>query len=171
MTTQTTAAPLLAYHGDAKIKRKYLARVRAHRKADDIIAGQYWEQTGERMKGCAVGCTLHSDNHAAYETELGIPRVLARLEDRLFEGLWSTAQQDAAKAWPERFLAAAGIGADLSMVWPRFAHWLLVDDKCGVIRHAKRGNKPPPEEWNAAAAADAYAAMSDKLIELMEGAK
>jgi hypothetical protein len=169
--------PLLAFHGDAKIKREYLSRIRAHRKADDIISGQYWEMHGERMKGCAVGCTLHSSNHAAYETELGIPRVLARIEDRLFEGLWSTGNRETAKEWPLRFLSAARTGADLSMVWPRFAHWLLIDPDCGVLRYAKRensiasikavaelyarwigGNKPSAEEWNAAAAADAAAA-------------
>jgi hypothetical protein len=169
--------PLLAFHGDPKIKRKYLSRIRAHRKADDIISGQYWEMHGERMKGCAVGCTLHSSNHAAYETELGIPRVLARLEDRLFEGLWSTGNRDAAKAWPQQFLSAAKPGADLSMVWPRFAHWLLVDETHGVLRHAKRekskesirrvaalyarwivGDKPTHNEWAAAAYAAAAAA-------------
>lgn len=52
-----------SFHNDQKIKTKYLARVRAHQKADEIIKGQYWEDG----KGCAVGCTLHSSNHNAYE--------------------------------------------------------------------------------------------------------
>jgi hypothetical protein len=45
---------LIAFHNDQKIKDKYLARVEAHRKADEIIKGKYWENG----KGCAVGCTL-----------------------------------------------------------------------------------------------------------------
>ena len=90
---------LIAYHGDPKVKEKYLARVRAHAAADEIIHGIYW--TGS--KGCAVGCTIHSDNHAAYETELGIPRIIARLEDGIFEGL----SNGRSKLWPEQFLSVA----------------------------------------------------------------
>lgn len=73
---------LLAFHGDKAIKAKYLARVKAHAEADEIIHGTYWE----KGKGCAVGCTIHSEKHSAYETELGMPIILARLEDRIFEG-------------------------------------------------------------------------------------
>lgn len=72
-----------AFHGDEKIKKKYVDRVKAHAKADEIVKGQYWKNG----KGCAVGCTIHSADHAAYQTELGIPQWMARLEDRIFEGL------------------------------------------------------------------------------------
>ena len=120
---------LRAYHGDPTIKATYLARVRAHREADQLIKGIYWQHG----KGCAVGCTVHSDNHAAYETELGVPRVLARLEDGLFERL----PNGQALAWPAQFLEAIPVGADLSLVWPQFAVWLLVDPTDGVIQFAK----------------------------------
>ena len=118
-----------AFHNEPKIKEKYLDRVTMHEKADEIIKGQYWENG----KGCAVGCTIHSSNHASYETELGIPRIIARLEDGIFENL----PNDLAKTWPRRFLEAIPVGADLSMVWPRFAVWLLLDKKYGVIQFAK----------------------------------
>jgi hypothetical protein len=59
-----------AFHNDNEIKQKYLKRVIAHQKADELIKGKYWE----KGKGCAVGCTIHSGDHAKYETELGIPR-------------------------------------------------------------------------------------------------
>ena len=81
-----------AFHNDEKIKKKYLSRLRAHQKADEIVKGFYWEMG----KGCAVGCTIHSSDHGAYETELGIPRWLAKLEDRIFEGL----PNGRAKKWP-----------------------------------------------------------------------
>src|ERR1700674_5587214 len=110
---------LLAFHGDPAIKRKYLHRVRAHAAADEIIHGTYWE----RGKGCAVGCTIHGSNHGTYETELGIPVILARLEDRLFEGM---ANGDS-KAFPARFLAAITPGADLSRVGWQFLYWLLTE--------------------------------------------
>ena len=156
-----------AFHNDPKIKETYLARVRAHREADQIIQSYgYWNEG----KGCAVGCTLHSDNHAAYETELGIPQVLARLEDGIFEGV----SVERSKSWPEDFLAAIPVGADLSLVWPKFAIWLLTDPDHGVIRFSKTpqvvekvailysrliaGDQPTHAEWSAAYAAAAYAA-------------
>jgi hypothetical protein len=117
-----------AYHGKIEIKEQYLARVRMHREADELVKGQYW-QNG---KGCAVGCTIHGNEHVRYEKELGIPRILARLEDGIFEGL----PNGEAMAWPERFLEAISVGADLSVVAWQFLHWLLVDAQEGVIRFA-----------------------------------
>ena len=114
--TKTTR--LIAYHGDPAIKEKYLARVEAHRLADEILQGfGYWFDG----KGCAVGCTLHGDDHGDYESELGIPEPIARLEDVIFEGL----PVELARAWPSRFLAAIKPSADLSQVADRFCYWLL----------------------------------------------
>jgi hypothetical protein len=114
---------LVAYHGKSEIKAKYLARVEAHAAADEIIHGSYWENG----KGCAVGCTIHSGEHAAFETELGIPRMLARLEDTLFEGQ----KNGDAKTFPARFLAAIQPGADLSRVSWKFLYWILTQDLAG----------------------------------------
>jgi len=104
-----------AFHNNPAIKEKYLARVRAHAAADEIIHGKYWEDG----KGCAVGCTIHSGNHAAYETELGIPQWLARVEDRLFEGMTNGTSM----TWPIRFLEAIPVGADLQ---PIFIPFLII---------------------------------------------
>jgi len=111
---------MLAFHNDPKIKAQFLRRVRAHAAADEIIKGKYWEDG----KGCAVGCTLHASNHAAYETELGLPISLAYLEDRIFEGL----PNGEAKQFPAAFLSAIKPGADLSRVSWQFLHWLLTDE-------------------------------------------
>jgi hypothetical protein len=97
-----------AFHNDPKLKQRYLNRALAHQAADEIIKGKYWENG----KGCAVGCTIHSNNHAAYETELGVPEWLARLEDRIFEGL----SNDEAKDFPFLFLDAINVGSDLSKI-------------------------------------------------------
>jgi len=121
---------MTAYHGNPQIKANYLQRVQEHRKADELVQGYGYWQDG---KGCAVGCTIHSGDHKAYETELGIPRRIAYLEDRLFEAL----PQKNAREWPEKFLAAIPVGADLSGVVDQFLHWLLVDPLDGVIRFAK----------------------------------
>jgi len=128
-TPANVAQTLRAFHGDPKIKKHYLSRVEMHAKADEIIHGKYWEDG----QGCAVGCTIHSGDHAAYESELGIPRVLAQLEDGIFESL----ENGESKKWPCRFLSAIEPGADLGMVWPRFSVWLLVDAKWGCIKYAR----------------------------------
>ena len=76
MTTITTlpqppkAPTFFAFHGDPTIKTKYLDRVQAHAKADQLVQGYgYWKDG----KGCAVGCTIHGSRHRDYETELGTP--------------------------------------------------------------------------------------------------
>lgn len=108
-----------AFHADPKVKKTYLARVMAHAKADEIVKGKYWIGG----KGCAVGCTIHSSNHASYETELGIPEWLARVEDTLFEGM----SDKVAKTWPARFLKAINPGADLEKAKVPFLILVLKD--------------------------------------------
>src|ERR1700689_4545505 len=99
---------MLAFHNHPAVKAKYLNRVLAHAAADEIIHGTYWDSG----KGCAVGCTVHSASHKAFETEMGIPLMLARLEDRLFEGM----ANGKAKQFPVHFLEAIQPGSDLSCV-------------------------------------------------------
>lgn len=41
---------LIAFHGEQAVKDKYVARVRAHRQADELIKGY----TGQGGKGCAA---------------------------------------------------------------------------------------------------------------------
>jgi hypothetical protein len=95
-----------------------IASLRAHREADRIIPGRYW---GEG-KGCAVGCSIHDfrpgseGDHGLYPILFGIPEPLARLEDRIFEGLPADLRPD----WPLRFAGAIRVGADLSHVEPAF---------------------------------------------------
>lgn len=125
---------MLAFHGDEAIKVKYLDRVKAHQAADEIIHGTYWEAG----KGCAVGCTIHGSDHTRYELELGIPVMLASLEDRIFEGMTN----GKAQAWPEQFLAVIKPGSDLGLVGWKFLHWLIGDEKEGMIRLATDKTRP-----------------------------
>ena len=85
-----------AFHNDPAVKAKYLARVRMHREADHLTQGVGWESNGV-TRGCAVGCTLEAYDHRRYPIELGLPEWLARLEDRIFEGL----PHADALSWPE----------------------------------------------------------------------
>ncbi len=122
---------VLAWHSDPKLKAKYVRRLEAHRKADELTQGVGWESNGT-TKGCAVGCLFHAYDHSRGPKEIGVPAEILRLEDAIFEGL----PRNDAMLWPTRFLKAIKPGTDLSLVWPRFAVWLLIDSKCGVIRFA-----------------------------------
>ena len=110
---------MLAYHNDPQIKADILAQLERHRAADELVKGQYWEDG----KGCAVACTIHSSDHAEYEVRFGIPQMLARLEDRIFEGL----PDDPSQEWPIRFMSSIEPGQDLSLVGWQFLHRLLTD--------------------------------------------
>lgn len=124
---------LIAFHGQQSIKDKYVARVKAHAEADQIIKGKYWEDG----KGCAVGCTIEGNEHKRYETELGIPESIAYLEDGIFEGL----SNEEAMKFPLEFIEAIPVGADLSKVTIQFKIWLLMDKKHGVIQYADARTK------------------------------
>ena len=110
---------LIAYHNSPAAKVAILAQLQEHYDADAIVKGQYWEEG----KGCAVGCTIHSGDHAQYEPLFGIPQELARLKDTIFEGLPNAE----AKEWPMQFMGVIRPGADLTKVRWKFLHWLLTD--------------------------------------------
>jgi hypothetical protein len=108
-----------SFHNKPELKEMMLEEVLKHQKADEIIQGTY-ESKG---KYCAVGCSIESLNmrlgkhyshgdHSVYETELGIPKIIARLEDGIFEGL----EREKAKMFPLRFIQAVPVGVDLSLV-------------------------------------------------------
>jgi hypothetical protein len=134
-----------AFHGDPAIKERYLARLKAHHAADEIIQGTGYNGT----HGCAVGCTLNQYDHRAYENELGLPRWLAHLEDRIFEGLPPVAAQ----RFAVDFLEAVPVGADVERV-----RWLL------AARSAAES-----AAWSAQSAAH-FSWEAETLLELLRDA-
>jgi len=134
---------LLTFHGDPNLKAQRIAQVRAHRIADQLVHGIYWE----KGKGCAVGCTIHSNDHHAYETELGIPEELAWMEDHIFESL----PNEASMMWPERFLEAIPVGVDLraTHVNKRYVLALLADEKRGLIARTRNAETKKASEETA----------------------
>ncbi len=152
-----------AFLNDVKIHKKFIDRLQQHYKLDEIIKGQYWENG----KGCAVGCTVHSSSHISYEIELGIPEWIAKLEDKLFEGM----PNEKSKEFPLKLLKSIPIGFDN---WQHIYHQLYVfmlekickniDNKivvktiCDVITLHKTESKDE-SAWSAARSA-AYAAWS-----------
>jgi hypothetical protein len=135
---------LLAFHDDPKLKESIVSEIKWHQEQDKIIQGTY----GSNGKYCAVGCAINSLNrkcgknystndHKVYETEFGIPQTIARLEDRIFEGL----EAEEAKTFPLKFMNAIQPGADLSLVTAKFMVWLLSDKKHGVMQYAREDGK------------------------------
>jgi hypothetical protein len=117
-----------AYPANDKATR--VADMIAHREADKLIKGQYWEDG----KGCAIGCQVHSSDHAQHARVFGIDIRLSHLQDAIFEAL-----PDAdAMEWPVKFLKAIPEGADTSGVWPQFAARMLT--RC--IGYVGGGDEP-----------------------------
>ena len=140
---------MLAFTNTTVTKAELLAQLQLHHDADEIVKGHYWEEG----KGCAVGCAIHSGNHAEYEPRFGIPEALAQLEDAIFEGL----PNGEAKKFPLQFVEAIRPGADLSKVQYHFCAWILADPEHGVIRFA--GNP----EWGVAAAVQTVADLCARM--------
>lgn len=120
---------MLTFHNDPQIKEKYLARLKTHAAADEIIQGTRWANG----KGCAIGCTLEKYDHKGFETELGIPEWLARLEDRIFEGLPNAD----AKNFAVDFLEAVPVGVELERVKWGFLVFVL-EENAKTITQLKR---------------------------------
>ena len=119
-----------AFRGDPAVKEKYLARLKAHHAADEIIQGTGYDGS----HGCAVGCTLNKYDHLAYEHELGLPQWLARLEDRIFEGLPAVEAQ----RFAVDFLEAVPVGANVDKV-----RWHLAIQRHTQARDSLLKNKEP----------------------------
>ena len=125
---------LLSYKNDEKLKEAFVKEIEKHREADAILQGSYGKMDGEKWRGCAVGCSLRSlailegeelqikySDHSLYETKLGIPEWLARLEDTIFEGL----PVEESKLWPEQFAKAVPVGVNLEPVKWKFCAFLM----------------------------------------------
>ena len=116
-------------------KQEFLTEIYKHRDTDAFIKGAYKNTDKEYFQGCAVGCSLKSvadikkiqiktDNHLEYETHLGVPEWLARLEDMLFENL----PNELSKTWPVRFSEAINEGSDLDKIKAPFMIYLMEEN-------------------------------------------
>ena len=118
---------------------------------------------------------LVKDSHQAAANLVGMPIELAGLFNAILEGL----PNGKAQAWPVDFLDAIAPGADLTLIWPRWAHWLLTTE---VAKAAAKNSacakavadvaalfakwidtdkKPSAERWDRAAKATCVRTASD----------
>lgn len=158
MTTKTKRR---AFDDPKWTKADLLAQVLAHREADQLIHGIYWQHG----KGCAVGCMSHTDRqpHAVLARRYGIDERLFHLCDAIFENL----PNEESLVWPERFVEALPVGRDVSLAWHKFSAWLLSESGLLTITRQNRaaiervrtlhiraidGNVPSAVEWEHARA-------------------
>ncbi len=90
-------------------------QVAAHVAADSIAQGIYWDEGSKR--GCFIGCLAHSDDPGINEQTYGLPIVVQRIAESIFEAL----PDDEAKAFFVALPDAVGCdGKDLSKVGWQF---------------------------------------------------
>jgi hypothetical protein len=90
-------------------------RVAAHVAADSIAQGIYWDKRNKR--GCFIGCLAHSDDPKINEQTYGLPVMVQRIAESIFESL----PANEAKAFFAALPDAVGCdGKDLSKVGWQF---------------------------------------------------
>ena len=177
-----SAETLRAFHGDPAIKKKYVDRMMEHRRLEHLTQGVGYCADGSGViKGCAVGCTLENYEHGRYPIELGLPEWLARLEDRIFEGL----PKGEAEQFAVDFLNVIPVGADVSGVRHQLAILrnqdnlkLLEANKepyaeqvRAAIRQVLEWLKNPLDEAARSAAESAALAVTDRVSEKSDTAR
>jgi hypothetical protein len=165
-------------HANMTVLEKLIPLADAHQAADEYRTGHYWE---ENETGCAVGCTIHDaialgvlpkgtehGSHESIASATGLPEMVWRLADNIFEGLPS----DIRPSWTPRFLRAASRCTNPAPVpariMARLAERLAGDATredvktvclvvAGLWKRRASGNEPDEAEWDAARE-QAYAA-------------
>jgi hypothetical protein len=146
---------------------KLRQEVTAHVAADSIVQGTYWNT--EDNKGCFIGCLAKGDNPAINEVTYGLPVMVQRIAENIFEALFADEAKAFFAALPD---AVSCDGKDLSKVgWQFLAAELrslpdqsaeiqaVVDPVIAGIDLLASGQK-----WAAAAAADAAAANAAAIV-------
>ena len=94
---------------------KLREEVAAHVAADSIIQGIYWDE--KASKGCFIGCFAKGDNPVINETTYGLPVMLQRIAENIFEALPAVEAKAFFAALPD---AVACDGKDLTKVGWQF---------------------------------------------------
>lgn len=105
-------------------------RVEQHVAADSVIQGSYWNGS----RGCFIGCINHSSDPAGAEKQYGLPVMVQRIAESIFERLPS---KDAVKFFAALPNAIGCDGKDLSRIGWEF------------LAQALRNMPPQPAEIQA----------------------
>lgn len=121
-----------AFHGNEKLKQKYLSQIRRHGTTEEMWHGIYSYNDGH---DCFSGCIIHKCDDATPE-KVGIPQGLFWLHHSLFKELWRDDVAETMMNWPGRFFRSIKTGSELSKVFPFFMCWFLIDKNDGIINYA-----------------------------------
>ncbi len=152
-----------------KVHKRLIQLSDAHQKADEYKSGTYSWKNG----ACAIGCAIRDcksegliprnvdpGDHAALAKATGIPEMVLRLEDNVFEGLAAGERP----SWPPRFWRAVNPSADYThlpaRIMARLADRLAVDAINADVRESATavsnlwrrraaGDEPSEAEWKA----------------------
>ena len=94
---------------------KLRQEVAAHVAADSIVQGTYWDT--EDNKGCFIGCLARGADPAINETAYGLPMMVQRIAENIFESLLADEAKAFFAALPD---AVRCDGKDLSKVGWQF---------------------------------------------------
>lgn len=90
---------------------KLRQEVASHVAADSIVQSTYWDE--EANRGCFIGCLAHADDPAINEATYGLPVMLQRIAESIFEALPANEAKWFFAALPD---AVGCNGKDLSKV-------------------------------------------------------
>jgi hypothetical protein len=137
------------------------ATVAEHIEADAVVQGDYWSE--DEQKGCFIGCLVHSNNPHLIEERYGVPVMITRIAEAIFERLPSA---EATQFFADFPAAINNDGKDLSRVgWQFLAQTMrdlpvvaaevqaVIDPVIAGLDRLAEG-----EEWSSAATKDADAA-------------
>ena len=94
---------------------KLRQEVAAHVAADSIVQGTYWDS--ENKRGCFIGCLAKNDDPAINEVTYGLPVMVQRIAENIFEALPADEAKAFFAALPD---AVSCDGKDLSKVGWQF---------------------------------------------------
>ena len=137
---------------------KLRQEVAAHVAADSIVQGTYWDS--ENKRGCFIGCLAKNDDPAINEVTYGLPIMVQRIAENIFERLPADEAKAFFAALPD---AVSCDGKDLSKVsWQFLAAELRSlpeqhEEVQAVINSVIAGMDllASGQVWSTAAAADA----------------
>jgi len=77
---------------------KLRREVAAHVAADSIVQGTYWDAASK--SGCFIGCLAHADDPAVNEIAYGLPIMVQRIAENIFEALPADKAKEFFAAFP-----------------------------------------------------------------------
>ena len=95
--------------------------VKAHIEADALVRGKYWDGS----KGCFIGCLTHSSDPKPAFDRFGLPELVMRIAENIFEALPESEGKAFFAALPD---AVGCDGKDLSRV-----HWAFLASELRLL--------------------------------------